>query len=59
MDSWMPRPINALLSTPGRHTPRAGERVIFGLLVFAFIAGLGLLAAPVPVGHGFVPKGGG
>lgn len=33
--------------------------MIFGLLVFAFIAGLGLLAAFVPVGHGFVPKGGG
>ena len=31
----------------------------FGLLVFAFICGLGLLAALVPVGHGFVPKGGG
>jgi Glycosyltransferase family 87 len=33
--------------------------VIFGLLVFGFIAGLALLAALVPVGHGFVPKGGG
>jgi hypothetical protein len=38
---------------------RASERVAFGLLVFAFICGLGLLAALVPVGHGFVPKGGG
>jgi hypothetical protein len=27
--------------------------------VFAFICGLGLLAALVPVGHGFAPKGGG
>jgi hypothetical protein len=36
-----------------------GERVIFGLLVFALIAGLGLLAAFVPLGHGFAPKGGG
>jgi len=32
---------------------------IFGLLVFAFIGVLGLLAALVPVGHGFIPKGGG
>jgi hypothetical protein len=38
---------------------RASERAVFGLLVFAFICGLGLLAALVPVGHGFVPKGGG
>jgi hypothetical protein len=38
---------------------RAGERVVFGLLVSAFIAGLGLLAAFVPLGHGFAPKGGG
>jgi hypothetical protein len=42
-----------------RHAARTGERVIFGLLVFAFIAGLGLLAAFVPVGRGFSPKGGG
>jgi len=28
-------------------------------LVVAFIGGLGVLAALVPVGHGFVPKGGG
>jgi hypothetical protein len=33
--------------------------VIFGLLVCAFIGGLGVLAALVPVGHGFEPKGGG
>jgi hypothetical protein len=38
---------------------RTGERALFGLLVFAFIAGLAVLAALVPVGHGFVPKGGG
>jgi len=38
---------------------RASERAVFGLLVFAFICGLGLLVALVPVGHGFVPKGGG
>jgi len=38
---------------------RASERAVFGLLVLAFICGLGLLAALVPVGHGFVPKGGG
>jgi hypothetical protein len=42
-----------------RPAVRPGERVIFGLLVFAFIGGLGLLAVLVPVGHGFVPKGGG
>ena len=51
---------------PPGHTPRisrrlnrAGERAVAGLLVFAFICGLGLLAALVPVGHGFAPKGGG
>jgi hypothetical protein len=51
--------------SPG-HTPRmsrrlerAAERAILGLLVFVFIGGLGVLAALVPVGHGFVPKGGG
>jgi len=50
---------------PG-HTPRisrrldrASELVIAGLLVSVFIGGLGVLAALVPVGHGFVPKGGG
>ena len=30
-----------------------------GLLVFAFLLGLGLLAACVPLGNGFEPKGGG
>src|SRR5262245_43376521 len=59
LDGWMARPINALLSGPGRQAARTGERVIFGLLVFAFIAGLGLLAAFVPLSHGFSPKGGG
>jgi len=51
---------------PPGHTPRisrpldrASERVIVGLLVFVFICGLGVLAALVPAGHGFVPKGGG
>jgi hypothetical protein len=44
---------------PRRPAARASERAVFGLLVFAFIVGLGLLAALVPVGHGFVPKGGG
>jgi hypothetical protein len=33
--------------------------VITGVLVLVFICGLGLLAALVPVGHGFSPKGGG
>jgi hypothetical protein len=55
----MPSPVDALLSRPGRPAARTGERVNFGLLVFAFIAGLALLAALVPLGHGFVPKGGG
>ena len=36
-----------------------GGRAVAGLLVFGFICALGLLAALVPVGHGFVPKGGG
>jgi hypothetical protein len=35
------------------------EQVIAGLLACALICGLGLLAALVPVGHGFSPKGGG
>jgi hypothetical protein len=43
----------------GRRLDRASELAIVGLLVFAFIGGLGVLAALVPVGHGFVPKGGG
>ncbi len=43
----------------GRRLDRASGPVIAGLLVFVFIAGLGVLAALVPVGHGFVPKGGG
>ena len=34
-------------------------RASAGLLVFVFICGLGVLAALVPVGHGFAPKGGG
>jgi hypothetical protein len=51
---------------PPGHTPRisrrldrASELAIAGLLVLAFIGALGVLAALVPVGHGFVPKGGG
>ena len=51
---------------PPGHTPRirrrldrASELAIPGLLVFVFICGLAVLAALVPVGHGFVPKGGG
>ena len=42
-----------------RRLDRAAERAILGLLVFVFICGLAVLAALVPVGHGFVPKGGG
>jgi hypothetical protein len=33
--------------------------VVAGLLVFAFVGGLAVLAALVPVGHGSAPKGGG
>ena len=44
---------------PRRPAVSARERAVFGLLVFAFICGLALLAALVPVGHGFAPKGGG
>jgi len=43
----------------GRPLDRSSELAIVGLLVFAFICALGGLAALVPVGHGFVPKGGG
>ena len=42
-----------------RRLDRASELAIAALLVSAFIGGLGVLAALVPVGHGFVPKGGG
>ncbi len=38
---------------------RAASRASAGLLVFVFIGGLAALAALVPVGHGFAPKGGG
>ena len=51
---------------PPGHTPRMSrrldrpaERAVLGLLVFGFTCGLGVLAVLVPVGHGFVPKGGG
>jgi hypothetical protein len=42
-----------------RRPARATEVTVVGLLVLAFIGGLGVLAVLVPVGHGFVPKGGG
>jgi hypothetical protein len=42
-----------------RARPEASERAVLGLLVVAFVGGLALLAVVVPVGHGFVPKGGG
>ena len=51
--------------SPGRgprisgHLGQATELATAGLLVFALIGGLGLLAALVPIGHGFTPKGGG
>lgn len=43
----------------GRRLDRPSDRVFAALLVFAFIGGLAVLAALVPVGHGFAPKGGG
>jgi hypothetical protein len=46
-------------SRVSRPLHRASDRAIVGLLVLVFIGGLGVLAALVPVGHGFVPKGGG
>jgi hypothetical protein len=42
----------------GRRLDRPGQVVIVGL-VLVLVCGLGLLAALVPVGHGFEPKGGG
>jgi hypothetical protein len=42
---------------PGRRQDRVSGLVIAGLLVS--VGGLAALAALVPVGHGFVPKGGG
>jgi hypothetical protein len=42
-----------------RRLDRASELAIVGLLVLVFIGALAVLAALVPVGHGFVPKGGG
>ena len=38
---------------------RSNDRAIAGLLIFVFVCGLAALAALVPVGQGFVPKGGG
>ena len=43
----------------GRRLDRPSELVTAGLLVFVFVGGLAALAALVPAGHGFVPKGGG
>ena len=42
-----------------RRPHRTTERAVAGLLVFVFVGGLAALAVLVPVGHGFVPKGGG
>src|ERR1700689_5207508 len=44
--------------TSGRPDRRT-ELAVFGLLVLAFIGGLGVLGVIVPGGHGFEPKGGG
>ena len=38
---------------------RTNGLAVASLLVFVFVGGLAALAALVPVGHGFVPKGGG
>jgi Glycosyltransferase family 87 len=38
---------------------RTSELAVAGLLVFVFVGGLAAMAVLVPVGHGFVPKGGG
>src|ERR1700683_5149314 len=38
---------------------RTSELAVAGLLVFGFVGGLAALAMLVPVGHGFLPKGGG
>lgn len=38
---------------------RRNDRAIACALVFVFVCGLAALAALVPVGQGFVPKGGG
>jgi Glycosyltransferase family 87 len=43
----------------GRRLDRTAELALAGLPVAVFVGGLGVLAALVPVGHGFVPKGGG
>ncbi|MGD0604707.1 MAG: glycosyltransferase family 87 protein [Streptosporangiaceae bacterium] len=52
------RPSGRAPRTSGRPAgPR--ELAVAALLVCAFICGLGVLAALVPVGHGFTPKGGG
>jgi hypothetical protein len=44
---------------PTSRGTRRLDRVVLGLLVVVLICGLGVLAALVPVGHGFSPKGGG
>jgi hypothetical protein len=40
-----------------RRPPR--RQLVLAALVLAFVGGLALLAALVPIGHGFAPKGGG
>lgn len=45
-----------LTNLPSGHT---NKPAFLGLLVFLFVGPLAALAALVPVGHGFVPKGGG
>ena len=52
------RPTGPIPRTGGR-LGRVSQPAVVGLLVLAFIGGLAALAALVPVGHGFTPKGGG
>ena len=40
-----------------RRPPR--RQLVLAALVLAFVGGLALLAALVPIGQGFAPKGGG
>jgi Glycosyltransferase family 87 len=42
-----------------KRTHRASGRAVVGLFVLVLVCGLGALAALVPVGHGFAPRGGG
>jgi hypothetical protein len=56
--------VDTLVQRPPGHIPRISGRpdradVALLVLVLGFSCGLGVLAALVPVSHGFEPKGGG